>query len=76
MLDPKTDFNDLNLAESEEAITKTLNYLKHHDPDNANREYAIGFLQYMKRAAKTFAANTDVSLEEFVARYNKWLAEK
>lgn len=72
MLDPKTDFNDRNLDENEEVITKTLNYLKYHDPKNANREYAIGLLKFAKRAGQAMA-DKGVDFEEFVKQYNKSL---
>lgn len=73
MLDPKTDFNDRNLAENEEVIAKAVNYLKFNDPKNANREYAVGLLRFMQRTAKSVAAKNTLSFEEFVERYNKSL---
>ncbi len=72
MLDPKTDFNDRNLEENEEVIAKTLNYLKYHDPKNANREYAIGLLKFAKRTGQAMA-DKGVDFEEFVDLYNKSL---
>ena len=42
---------DLHLHEDEETIQKTIHYLELHDPDNANREYAVGFLKFMQRFA-------------------------
>ena len=42
-------FKNRNLADDEETIAKTINYLKLNDPENANRDYAIGFLGYMQR---------------------------
>ena len=56
MSDPSKDFEDRNLATSEEAIEKALNYLRLHDPENANRNYAIGLLKRMQSAAKGIAA--------------------
>lgn len=55
MLDANIDFNDRNLANSEEAIEKAINYLKYHDPANANREYAIGLLKRMQSTARNIA---------------------
>jgi len=46
-LDANKDFEDRKLAISEEAIEKAINYLRYHDPANANRDYAIGLLQRM-----------------------------
>ena len=48
MLDANKDFDDLNLADSEEAIEAALKYLQYHDSANANREYAIGLLKKMQ----------------------------
>lgn len=70
MLDANTDFGDLDLANSEEAISVALNYLKHKDPVNANREYAIGLLKRMQEVAKTIANKSELSFEEFVEKYN------
>jgi hypothetical protein len=72
MLDPATDFNDRNLDENEEVIAKTINYLKYHDPKNANREYAVGLLRFTKRVGQAMA-NEGLDFEEFVERYNKSL---
>ncbi len=41
-------FKDLHLYEDEETIQKTLRYLEIHDPENATRDYAIGFLKFMQ----------------------------
>ena len=73
MLDIDKDFNDRNLAENEEVIAKTINYLKYHDPANANRDHAISLLKLMQRVGKSIAAKTPLSFEEFVERYNKSL---
>ena len=64
MLDENTDFNDRNLAENEEFIEKTINYLKYKDPNNANREYAIGLLKRMQSVAKTMADSSKLDFEE------------
>lgn len=71
MLDANTDFDDRNLAENEEVIEKTITYLQYHDPTNANREYAIGLLKYMQSFAKPAADATNLSLEDFVDKYNE-----
>ena len=33
---------NLHLYEDEETIQKTIHYLELHDPENADREYAVG----------------------------------
>ena len=71
MLDANKDFQDLKLSESEEAIKAALEYLRHKDPTNANREYAIGLLKRMQRVAKSIADKSELSFEEFVEKYNK-----
>lgn len=71
MLDINKDFNDRNLAESEETIEKVIKYLKYNDPSNANREYAIGFLRFMQNSAKQVADKSALSFEDFVSRYNE-----
>jgi anti-sigma-K factor RskA len=76
MLDTNKDFDDLNLAESDEALEAALNYLKYHDPANANREYALGLLAFMNRVAKEVADKSDLDFEAFVARYNESLSLK
>jgi predicted metal-dependent hydrolase len=76
MLDANTDFRDRNLAGNEEAIEKAINYLKHTDPANANREYAAGLLKFMQGAAKEAASVSPLSFEEYVARYNASLKFK
>lgn len=76
MLDANNDFNDLNLANSEEAIAKALNYLKYHDPANANREYAIGLLKRMQVVAKPLADGSELDFDEFVNQHNDKSSEK
>lgn len=73
MLDADTDFDDRNLSENEEVIAKAINYLKYHNPANANRDYAIGLLRYMQRASRAVADKSELSFEEFVERYNQSL---
>lgn len=47
-------------------IQKVLDYLKLHDPENADRDYAIQFLQQMQDNAFNFA-NSGVLTEEEIA---------
>lgn len=67
------DFEDRNLAENEEVIAKTIDYLKHKDPANANREYAVGLLKNMQHVARGLADKSSLSFEEFVEQYNRSL---
>lgn len=71
MLDANNDFNDLNLAESEDAIEAALRYLHYKDPENANREYAINMLKRMNEVAKNIADKSELNFEEFVEKYNE-----
>ncbi len=71
MLDPSKDFDDRNLANSEEAIEKALEYLRYHDPANANREYAIGLLKRMQAAADNIAGKVTLDFEQFVGGNNE-----
>lgn len=66
-------FKDLHLYEDEEAIQKTLRYLEIHDPENATREYAIGFLKFMQRFAYVASKTERVDPEEFLEKYKKSL---
>ncbi|MFZ1459119.1 MAG: hypothetical protein WAT17_04560 [Candidatus Saccharimonadales bacterium] len=76
MLDANKDFEDRKLAVSEEAIEKAINYLKFHDPLNANRDYAVGLLKSMQIAASTMADASTLNFEDFVDRYNQSLKNK
>lgn len=76
MLDANKDFEDRKLAISEEAIEKAINYLRYHDPANANRDYAIGLLQRMQVAAKISAESSKKSFEDYVDDYNESLKNK
>lgn len=62
-------FPNRHLYEDEDAITSAINYLKINDPENANRDYAIGFLKFMHRfafhAEKVKDFNYDEIFEEF-----------
>ncbi len=71
MLDTNKDFDDRNLANSEEAIEKALEYLRYHDPANANREYAIGLLKRMQAAADNIAGKVTLDFEQFVENSNE-----
>ena len=66
-------FKDLRLYEDEETIQKTLRYLEIHDPENATREYAIGFLKFMQRFAHVASKTERVDPEEFLEKYKKSL---
>jgi hypothetical protein len=70
MLDTNKDFDDRNLANSEEAIEKALEYLRYHDPENANREYAIGLLKRMQAAANNIASKVTLNFDQFVGDNN------
>ena len=76
MLDANKDFEDRKLAVSEEAIEKAINYLKFHDPSNANRDYATGLLKSMQVVANTMADASALNFEDFVDRYNQSLKNK
>lgn len=71
MLDPSKDFDDRNLADSEEAIEKALEYLHYHDPANENREYAIGLLKRMQSTADNIASKTTLDFDQFVENNNE-----
>ena len=66
-------FKNLHLYEDEETIQKTLRYLEIHDPENATREYAIGFLKFMQRFAHVASKTERVDPEEFLEKYKKSL---
>lgn len=70
MLDPSKDFDNRNLANSEEAIEKALEYLHYHDPANENREYAIGLLKRMQAAADNIAGKVTLDFDQFVDKSN------
>lgn len=62
---------DLHLYEDEEAIQKTLRYLEIHNPENATRDYAIGFLKFMQRFAHIASKSEGFNLDDFLDRYKK-----
>ena len=64
-------FKDLRLYEDEETIQKTLRYLEIHDPENATREYAIGFLKFMQRFAHVASKTKGFDMDDFLDRYKK-----
>ena len=64
-------FKDLHLYEDEETIQKTLRYLEIHDPENATREYAIGFLKFMQRFAHFASKSESFDFEGFLEKYKK-----
>lgn len=50
---------------NEEDIKKAINYLKFHDPKNADREYAIEFIEAMQVEGNEIA-RTDEKLAEAI----------
>lgn len=64
-------FKDRHLYEDEDTIEKTINYLRLNDPENANREYAIGFLKFMQRFAFHAEKVKDFSYDDFLREYKK-----
>jgi len=62
---------NLYLYEDEDAIQKTIHYLELHDSDNANREYAVGFLKFMQRFAHVASRNEEFDFEGFLKKYKK-----
>ena len=46
-MDDDDTIKNLHLYEDEETIRKTIHYLELHDPNSANREYAVEFLKFM-----------------------------
>lgn len=68
-MDDEDTIKDLHLYEDEEAIQKTIHYLELHDPDNANREYAVGFLKFMQRFVHVASKVEGFDLEKFLKEY-------
>ena len=52
---------------TEEDITKVINYLKIHEPKNADREYAVQLLESMNEYAKELV-NQDLEFAELIAK--------
>ena len=55
---------------NEADITKIINYLKFHDPQNANREYAIEFIEAL-RVKGNEIARTDEGLAEAIRDFTR-----
>ena len=55
---------------SPEDVEKTLSYLKHHDPKNADEEYAVQLLHAMNETAKEIVASSseELSFDQLVAK--------
>ena len=68
-MDDEDTIKDLHLYEDEETIQKTIYYLELHDPDNANREYAVGFLKFMQRFAHVASRSEGFDFEKFLKEY-------
>jgi len=49
---------------NEPDIESTMRFLRTHDPDNANRDTAIEFLEYMRLAAHKYAHDQPQNLEK------------
>lgn len=62
---------NLHLYEDEETIQKTIHYLELHDPENANREYAVRFLKFMQRFAHVASRSKGFDLEGLLKKYKK-----
>mgnify|MGYP000892408836 CR=1 FL=1 len=70
-MDDEDTIKDLHLYEDEETIQKTIHYLELHDPDNANREYAVRFLKFMQRFAHVASKTEGFDMDDFLDRYKK-----
>lgn len=55
---------------SEEDAQKVITYLKFHDPENANREYAIEFIQAMQITSNEIA-RSDEELAKAIEEFTK-----
>lgn len=64
-------FTNRNLSEDEDVIAKTINHLRLSDPENAIREYAIGFLKFMERAVYQIEKQHDLNYDDFLLQYKK-----
>jgi hypothetical protein len=58
---------DLHLYEDEETIQN----LELHNPENANHEYAVGFLKFMQRFAHVASKTEGFDMDDFLDRYKK-----
>lgn len=70
MPDPSV-FKDRHLSEDEETIAKAINYLELHDPSNANRDFAVGFLKFMERVAFKIEQKSDLNYDDFLDQFKK-----
>ena len=62
---------NLHLYEDEETIQKTIHYLELHSPENANREYAVGFLKFMQRFVHVASKSEGFDFKRFLERYKE-----
>ena len=62
---------NLHLYEDEETIQKKIHYLELHDPENANHEYAVGFLKFIQRFAHVASKTEWFDMDDFLDRYKK-----
>lgn len=67
----KDMFNNRHLSEDEAAIKSAIVYLEFHDPENANRNYAIGLLKYMERVAFHIEKQQDLNFDDFLREFKK-----
>jgi len=49
---------------NEKDVESTINFLKLHDPENANRDRAIEFLEFMRLAAHKYAHDEPQNIEK------------
>lgn len=70
-MDENNVFNDRHLAEDEEVIAKTINYLHFKQPEKANREYAIKLLTRMQEVAQRVGNKSAMSIEKFIDEYEE-----
>lgn len=64
-------FKDRHLSEDEITIEKTIDYLKLNNPENANRDYAVGFLKFMERVAFQIEEKQDLNYDDFLREFEK-----
>jgi predicted nucleic acid-binding protein len=62
---------DMNYEFTEEDIKKIVNYLSIHDPENADRDYAIQLLQQMQDKAFNVASSGVLTEEEIAEALKK-----
>lgn len=70
-MNDENTIKDLHLYEDEETIQKTIHYLELHDPNNANREYAVGSLKFMQQFAHVASKSEGLDFERFLEKYKK-----